>query len=154
MITDIISKLQEKTDLTYDEMNKVMTDVLSGKTNDSENVDFLSYLADKGETDDELLGMLDKMQEFSLKVEAKNAVRGSFKLGTTRTHIKEPHYKVKCHRSRSNISKSDTTNDRYLLNDFDLIVCNVSNAIFQGATLPLSTISFKVSPNCNSVGAT
>ena len=72
MITDIISKLQEKTDLTYDEMNKVMTDVLSGKTNDSENADFLSYLADKGETDDELLGMLDKMQEFSLKVEAKN----------------------------------------------------------------------------------
>jgi anthranilate phosphoribosyltransferase len=72
MITGIISKLQEKTDLTYDEMNKVMTDVLSGKTNDSENLDFLSYLADKGETDDELLGMLDKMQEFSLKVEAKN----------------------------------------------------------------------------------
>ncbi len=72
MITDIISKLQEKTDLSYDEMNKVMTDVLSGKTNDSENADFLSFLADKGETDDELLGMLDKMQEFSLKVEAKN----------------------------------------------------------------------------------
>lgn len=72
MITDIISKLQEKIDLTYDEMNKVMTDVLSGKTNDSENADFLSHLADKGETDDELLGMLDKMQEFSLKVEAKN----------------------------------------------------------------------------------
>ena len=72
MIADIISKLQEKTDLSYDEMNKAMTDVLSGKTNDSENADFLSFLADKGETDDELLGMLDKMQEFSLKVEAKN----------------------------------------------------------------------------------
>lgn len=72
MITDVISKLQEKTDLTYDEINKVMTDVLSGKTNNSENADFLSYLADKGETDNELLGMLDKMQEFSLKVEAKN----------------------------------------------------------------------------------
>ena len=72
MITYVISKLQEKADITYDEMNKVMADVLSGKTNDSENADFLSYLADKGETDDELLGMLDKMQEFSLKVEAKN----------------------------------------------------------------------------------
>ena len=72
MISEIISKLQEKTDLTYDEMNKVMTDILSGKTNDSENIDFLSNLAEKGETDDELLGMLDKMQEFSLKVEAKN----------------------------------------------------------------------------------
>jgi anthranilate phosphoribosyltransferase len=72
MISEIISKLQEKTDLTYDEMNKIMSDVLSGKTSDVENADFLSLLADKGETDDELLGMLDKMQEFSLKVEAKN----------------------------------------------------------------------------------
>ena len=52
MISEIISKLQEKTDLTYDEMNKIMTDILSGKTNDSENVDFLSNLAEKGEIDD------------------------------------------------------------------------------------------------------
>ena len=72
MISDLIAKLQEKTDLTYDEMNQVMTDVLSGKTTDSENANFLSNLADKGETDDELLGMLDKMQEFSLKIEPKN----------------------------------------------------------------------------------
>ena len=72
MITDLITKLQQKTDLTYDEINHVMTDILSGKTNDSQNADFLSYLADKGETDDELLGMLDKMQEFSLKIEPKN----------------------------------------------------------------------------------
>ena len=72
MISDLISKLQEKTDLTYEEMNQVMTDVLSGKTTDADNADFLSNLADKGETDDELLGMLDKMQEFSLKIEPKN----------------------------------------------------------------------------------
>jgi len=72
MISEMISKLQEKTDLTYDQMNQVMTDILSGKTDDSQNADFLSYLAEKGETDDELLGMLDKMQEFSLKVEPKN----------------------------------------------------------------------------------
>lgn len=73
MISNLISKLQDKTDLTYDEMNMVMTDVLSGKTTDSENANFLSSLADKGETDDELLGMLDKMQEFSLKLEPKNS---------------------------------------------------------------------------------
>lgn len=72
MITNIISKLQQKTDLTYDEINSVMTDVLSGKTSDVQNADFLSTLAEKGETDDELLGMLDKMQEFSLKIEPKN----------------------------------------------------------------------------------
>jgi anthranilate phosphoribosyltransferase len=72
LISDLITKLQEKTDLTYDEMNQVMTDVLSGKTDDTQNANFLSNLADKGETDDELLGMLDKMQESSLKVEPKN----------------------------------------------------------------------------------
>ena len=72
MITELIKKLQEKTDLSYDEINGVMTDILSGKTDDSQNADFLSYLADKGETDDELLGMLDKMNQFSLKIEPKN----------------------------------------------------------------------------------
>ena len=58
MISDLISKLQEKTDLSYDEINEITTDMLSGKTTDIENVDFLSKLAQKGETDDELLGML------------------------------------------------------------------------------------------------
>jgi len=73
MISDLIKKLQEKTDLTYVEINNVMTDILSGNTNIQENTDFLSSLAEKGETDDELLGMLDKMQELSLKIEPKNA---------------------------------------------------------------------------------
>lgn len=72
MISNLISKLQQKTDLTYDEINFIMTDVLSGKTDDQQNADFLSSLAEKGETDDELLGILDKMEEFSLKVEYKN----------------------------------------------------------------------------------
>jgi len=72
MISEMILKLRKKTDLTYEQMSQVMTDILSGKTNDSQNADFLSFLADKGETDDELLGMLDKMQELSLKVEPKN----------------------------------------------------------------------------------
>jgi anthranilate phosphoribosyltransferase len=72
MISEFIKKLEEKIDLTYDEMNEIMKDILSGKTNDSENVSFLSNLADKGETDDELLGMLDKMNEFALKVVPKN----------------------------------------------------------------------------------
>ena len=69
------------------------------------------------------------------KVESKNAVRGSFRLGTPRTKIKVPHFKVKCHRSRSYIAKASTTNDRYLAGDFDLILCNVSNAIFRGKAL-------------------
>ena len=73
MISNLIQRLQEKTDLTYYEMNNIMTDILSGNTNLQENADFLSNLADKGETDDELLGMLDMMQELYLKIEPKNA---------------------------------------------------------------------------------
>ena len=72
MISQYISKLQEKIDLTYDEINQIMTEMLSGKTDDTQNSDFLSFLAQKGETDDELLGMLDKMEEFSLKITPKN----------------------------------------------------------------------------------
>ena len=71
------------------------------------------------------------------KVESKNAVRGSFRLGTPRTKIKVPHFKVKCHRSRSYIAKASTTNDRYLAGDFDLIMCNVSNAIFRGKAMDI-----------------
>jgi len=72
MISDIIKKLEQKTNLTYDQVNEVMTDILSGKTTDSENILFLSNMAEKGETDDELLGMLDKMNEYSLKMIPKN----------------------------------------------------------------------------------
>ena len=72
MISELIKKLEEKTTLSYEEVNAVMTDILSGKTTDSENASFLSNLAEKGETDDELLGMLDKMNEFALKIVPKN----------------------------------------------------------------------------------
>ena len=41
MISELIKKL-EKMDLTYDEVNEVMSEILSGKTSDSENVSFLS----------------------------------------------------------------------------------------------------------------
>lgn len=71
MISEIISKLESKTDLRYDEINNAMTSILSGDTTLQENMEFLANLADKGETDDELLGMLDKMQELSLKIEPK-----------------------------------------------------------------------------------
>jgi len=72
MILEIIKKLENRSDLTYDEINQVTTEILSGKTKDSENINFLSNLAEKGETDDELLGMLDKMNEFALKIIPKN----------------------------------------------------------------------------------
>ena len=67
------------------------------------------------------------------KAETKNAVRGSFKLRGQ--IVKAPHFSVKCHRSRSNLTRQSTTNDRYLVGDFDLLLCNPSNAIFRTRSL-------------------
>ena len=72
MITELIKKLENNIDLSYDETLSVMSEMLSGKTSDNDNASFLSNLAKKGETDDELLGMLDKMQELSIKINPKN----------------------------------------------------------------------------------
>jgi len=72
MIKELIIKLQNKEDLSYDEVSEAMTVILGGNTSDQENADFLSNLSEKGETDDELLGMLDKMQAYSLKITPKN----------------------------------------------------------------------------------
>ena len=69
-----------------------------------------------------------------IKVECKNATRGSMKLGTSRSRVKAPHCTIKCHKSRSDLSKAETTNDRYLVGDFDIIISNMSNAVIAGAT--------------------
>lgn len=72
MISELITKLQNKTDLSYDKVSHVMTEILCGRTNEQENLEFLKHLTEKGETDNELLGMLDKMQEFALHIFPKN----------------------------------------------------------------------------------
>lgn len=67
-----------------------------------------------------------------LKVESKSAVRGSMTVGRKSKHHKNiPHFKVKCHRSRSNISLADTSNDRYSVNAFDVLITNPTNAVFK-----------------------
>ena len=68
-----------------------------------------------------------------LKAETKNAVRGSFKMGTVKSP--GPYFNVKCHKSRSNLKRQNTTNDRYVVGEFDLLLCNVSNSIFRGKVL-------------------
>ena len=55
-------------DLTFDEMSEVMSEILNGKNNDEEIVEFLRDLSDKGETDEELRAMLTKMNEHSVSI--------------------------------------------------------------------------------------
>lgn len=112
----------------------IVTVVLTKLLGKNWQVQKLNLNAQRGDYDEDI-SITHSKTGIRLKVEAKNAVRGSFRMGTDRTLIKEPHFRVKCHKSRSTISKSTTTNDRYMVDDFDLIVCNVSNAIFQGKTL-------------------
>ena len=70
-----------------------------------------------------------------LKVESKSTVRGSIKDGTRSRVLNEPHFNVKCHRSRSNIKLAGTSNYRYAVDSFDILVTNTSNAIFEGNTV-------------------
>lgn len=72
-----------------------------------------------------------------IKVECKNASRGSMKTGSNRAQIAyrgKTYCTIKCHKSRSDLSKASTTNDRYLVGDFDIVISNMSNAVIAGAT--------------------
>ena len=42
---------------------------------------------------------------------------------------------MKCHKSRSNTKKLSTTNDRYLLGEFDIVMSNTSNALYEGGSV-------------------
>ena len=82
--------------------------------------------------DDQDLTIIHRKTGIDIRVEVKNAVRGSFTDGKRCRDLKVPHFSVKCHKSRSNTKKLGTTNDRYLLGAFDLIMSNSSNAIIEG----------------------
>jgi anthranilate phosphoribosyltransferase len=71
MISDYIAKISSKGNLSYDDMSKVMDDILTGKISVDETTSFLGTLTEKGETDQELLAMLDKMQQNAVHIHPK-----------------------------------------------------------------------------------
>lgn len=86
-------------------------------------------------TIDEDISITHRRSGIILKVESKSAVRGSFSDGKRARYIKEPHFKVKCHRSRSNLKKQDQGNDAYPIDAFDILITNPLNAIYQSNTI-------------------
>jgi anthranilate phosphoribosyltransferase len=68
MIDEILTKLKNGYDLSYDETSIAMEDILKGKISDQNTANFLEFLRKKGESNDELLGMLDRMQDFSIHI--------------------------------------------------------------------------------------
>jgi hypothetical protein len=84
---------------------------------------------------DEDISVTHRRTGIILKVESKSAVRASINDGRRSRLLNVPHFKVKCHRSRSNIKLAGTTNDRYSVDSFDILITNPENAIFEGNTV-------------------
>jgi len=72
MIQESITKLSKDQNLTNQEIRNNMNNILSGQISDDEIAQFLKLLSKKGETDEELLGMLYEMQEFGIHISPKN----------------------------------------------------------------------------------
>ena len=71
MISEITAKLSQDQNISYDEMTKIMDIILEGKSSVQETAEFLKNLTKKGESDEELLAMLDKMQEHTIHITPK-----------------------------------------------------------------------------------
>jgi len=68
MIKELAEQLSHGNNLTTDQMINVMGEILTGTQNDEDVAKFLKNLTEKGESDDELLAMLNKMEEFALHI--------------------------------------------------------------------------------------
>jgi anthranilate phosphoribosyltransferase len=71
MISEKITKLSDNKDLSYGEMCDIMNEILGGKISVQDTASFLKNLTAKGESNDELLAMLDMMQEHAIHIEPK-----------------------------------------------------------------------------------
>jgi len=68
MIKELTDQLSHGNNLTIDQMTSVMDEILTGAQTDEDVAEFLKNLTEKGESDDELLAMLNKMEEYSLHI--------------------------------------------------------------------------------------
>ncbi len=71
MITEYITKISSSKNLSHDEMSQIMDEILTGKVSVDETTSFLEALTEKGETDQELAAMLDKMQQNAIHIHPK-----------------------------------------------------------------------------------
>ncbi|MFK5972623.1 MAG: hypothetical protein QM485_05015 [Flavobacteriaceae bacterium] len=98
------------------------------------DVQKLNLNAQTGTTDEDI-SITHRRSGIILKIECKSGVRGSIRAGIRTRKLRVPHFKVKCHRSRSSIKLASTSNDRYAVDEFDLIITNTSNSIYEGGTV-------------------
>jgi len=68
MIEELTEHLSHGNNLAIEQMTDVMDEILTGTQTDEDIAEFLKNLTEKGESDDELLAMLNKMEEYSLHI--------------------------------------------------------------------------------------
>ncbi|MFD1472346.1 anthranilate phosphoribosyltransferase [Companilactobacillus mishanensis] len=74
MIENAIKKLTEGSDLTFDETNKVIDEIMTGKTTSIQISSFLTALSVKKETVEEIAGAADAMRAHALEFDADEPV--------------------------------------------------------------------------------
>ena len=74
MIVNLIEKLVQKQDLTFDEAKSAMTLIMEGEATPSQFGSLITALRMKGETVDEVSGMASVMRSMSLHVQTKNVL--------------------------------------------------------------------------------
>ena len=70
----IIEKIRNKENLSFDESKSAFEILMSGKAQDQEIFDFLTSLSDKGETSEEIAGGVYILREKSKRVEVNNCI--------------------------------------------------------------------------------
>ena len=68
MIKEAIIKFAKKEDLTYEESKAVMNEIMDGETSQVQTAAYLTALAMKGETIDEITGSAEGMRSHALQL--------------------------------------------------------------------------------------
>ena len=68
MLDELTARLESRQNLSFEQMTIAMNEILQGECTDEIIAKFLQALSLKGETDDELLAMLNKMKQFSVNI--------------------------------------------------------------------------------------
>ena len=70
----ILEKLKNKKNLTFDESKSAFELLMTGKASDEQIYNFLTLLSEKGETSDEIAGGVYVLREMSKRVNVNDAI--------------------------------------------------------------------------------
>ena len=70
----ILKKLKNKENLSYEESKKAFSVIMEGKASDNQIYDFLTLLSEKGEVSDEIAGGVYVLRDKSKRVNVQNCV--------------------------------------------------------------------------------